>query len=243
MKTPQLSSLISQPSFYNKICGSFHFASPTISTSKQRRCYVKQALRVAIVTSDQLALIGLRTLINQQSHLTVSCEAADYHQLLTLCEWSMPSVVLIALYSVPNADFLESLQAVHQRYSALPLLILAPAYALACVQQLIHRGVAGYLLTTEPPETIIKAIQTVTTGGVWFTANLLQTVAWPAEAGLTHAERDPLSQLTGREIQIIALLVRGWKNRQISHNLGIAERTVCFHTVHSLRNLAKRRIH
>ena len=51
----------------------------------------------------------------------------------------------------------------------------------------------------------------------------------PPEIGARLADRIPRSELTARERLVLALLVRGRRNRQIAEELGISEGTVKVH--------------
>ena len=91
-------------------------------------------------------------------------------------------------------------------------------------------GASGFVRTTEPPETLLKAIERVHSGEVWFDgatmAALIASVAGiqPAEP-LATAEA-AVAALAGRDRDVAAAVVEGLTNREIAARCGITEPAV-----------------
>jgi len=83
--------------------------------------------------------------------------------------------------------------------------------------QALRSGAVGYVLKTEPTESILTAIDQVAAGGTAFTAEMMQVVA--------SAPRSP----SPREREIVGLIARGHGNGEVAALLGISAKTVESH--------------
>jgi two-component system nitrate/nitrite response regulator NarL len=80
--------------------------------------------------------------------------------------------------------------------------------------QALNLGVRGILRKTLPVEAHRLCLHRVYSGGLWF------------EKSLTDSVRDRCVLLTARESQLVSMLARGLKNKEIAGELGITEGTV-----------------
>ncbi len=85
-----------------------------------------------------------------------------------------------------------------------------------------RRGAAGFLLKSSPIQDILVAIRRVAAGGLAFGDDVV--------ARETQAAR--MRPLSGRERDIVLLLVAGSSNDEIGRQLGIARKTVEGHLAH-----------
>ncbi|MEO8593419.1 MAG: response regulator transcription factor [Candidatus Solibacter sp.] len=88
----------------------------------------------------------------------------------------------------------------------------------------LQSGVAGVILKTATLQELTDCIRTVASGGSWM------------EREVTHAMPTPIrtgrSALTAREMQVMDLVERGFKNKEIGDSLGIRTGTVKIHLKH-----------
>lgn len=83
--------------------------------------------------------------------------------------------------------------------------------------QALRSGAVGYVLKTEPTETLLRAIDQVVLGGMAFPAQMLQ------DAAAAHRTPSP------REEEIVRLIARGRGNGEVAGALGISAKTVESH--------------
>lgn len=95
----------------------------------------------------------------------------------------------------------------------------------------IKSGVRGYVRAGDPPAIIAKAARAVSRGEMWAERRILvKAISQPMLLPETlHSHVPTLSPLTGREREMLALLVQGATNREIAENSNISERTVKTH--------------
>jgi len=98
----------------------------------------------------------------------------------------------------------------------------------------LRLGAAGYLLKNARPEDVARAVRAAHAGETLLdpvvAARLVETLA--ADGG-----EEPLDRLTPREREVLVLLGRGFPNKLIARELGVAEKTVKTHVGHVLAKL------
>jgi DNA-binding NarL/FixJ family response regulator len=90
--------------------------------------------------------------------------------------------------------------------------------------RLLHAGIQGVLRKSVDAETLRACLLSVAGGGSWVEESLFRDAAAPG--------RYPRSELTPREKQVLSLVERGLKNREIARELGIRPGTVKIHLKH-----------
>jgi DNA-binding NarL/FixJ family response regulator len=88
----------------------------------------------------------------------------------------------------------------------------------------LQAGASGIARKTAPLQTILRCIVTLTAGGTWMDEGLVPDASRPI--------RSSSSPLTSRELQVMDLVERGFKNKEIAVNLGIQTGTVKIHLKH-----------
>ena len=98
----------------------------------------------------------------------------------------------------------------------------------------LRAGAAGYLLKNAEPQEVVRAVRTAHAGGTLLdpvvAARLVETLA-------TDERGDPIERLTPREREVLVLIARGYANKRIALELGLAEKTVKTHVGHVLAKL------
>jgi len=96
------------------------------------------------------------------------------------------------------------------------------------VTQAIQAGARGYVLKDAPGKDIVLAIETVMSGGIYYSAALASQLAKP---------QHPDNQLTQREHEILRHIANGESNKHIARELDLSVRTVETHRLNIKRKL------
>ncbi|MFD2673729.1 response regulator [Gulosibacter bifidus] len=181
-------------------------------------------LRVVLVDDHPVVRAGLRAVLHAQPQIAVVADAASCDEALAAVAAHQPDVVVTDLRLGDGVDGIETTK----RLRALPnppaVLVLSTYDRDAEIFGAINAGASGYLLKDVPPEEIATAIAAAAAGESYFSSDIAQRVL----RGL----RNPPPTLTGRERDVLKLLVTGASNREIAKSLVVSEATVKSHLVH-----------
>ena len=104
----------------------------------------------------------------------------------------------------------------------------------------LHEGIAGYMLMDATAAEIVTAVRTVVQGGAVCPPELCLTLfRYVAErrAGFPNFAVKRELGLTRREQQLVGMVGRGFTNKEIAQELGLAEQTVKNHIHRMLRKV------
>ena len=191
------------------------------------------AIRVLIVDDHAVVREGLRTFLELQDGIAVAGEAADGEQAVMQAEALRPDVVLMDLV-MPRLDGVGAMRELRRRLPGTRVIVLTSFAEDERLLPAIQAGAAGYLLKNVAPPELARAIRAAHAGEALIdtviAARLVEAIAQPA--GEPAPER-----LTAREQEVLALIARGYSNKRIALELGIAEKTVKTHVGHVLAKL------
>jgi len=188
---------------------------------------------VLIVDDHAVVREGLRTFLELQEGLEVVGEAGDGEEALPLAEGLGPDVILMDLV-MPKLDGVGAMRELRQRVPGARVIVLTSFLDDERLMPAIRAGAAGYLLKNVQPQELARAIRLADAG---------ETLIDPAVAArLVEAVADggaaePEPELTPREQEVLDLIARGFSNKRIALELGVAEKTVKTHVSHVLAKL------
>jgi two-component system, NarL family, response regulator LiaR len=194
---------------------------------------VADDIRVLIVDDHAVVREGLRTFLELQDGIAVAGEAADGEQAVMQAEALRPDVVLMDLV-MPRLDGVGAMRELRRRLPDTRVIVLTSFAEDERLLPAIQAGAAGYLLKNVAPPELARAVRAAHAGEALIdpviAARLVDAIAQPA--GEPARER-----LTAREQEVLALIARGYSNKRIALELGIAEKTVKTHVGHVLAKL------
>ncbi len=190
-------------------------------TPSRRR---KEKNGVLLVDDHAIFRAGLARLIQEGTQLTVCGEACNDFEAIQAMDKLAPALVIVDL-SLTQSHGLDLIRDLHLRWPHLPMLVLSmheeSVYALRCLRE----GARGYLMKHEAPARLLEAIRKVLAGEVYVSDRMRLPLLQQAY-GTPHNAVLPLAQLTNREVQVLELLGKGWRNRQMAHQLHLSVKTV-----------------
>lgn len=185
---------------------------------------------VLIVDDHPLICQAIRQALASVGFETLG-ETADGVDALRMIETLKPDIVILDI-GLEKLDGLTVLKRITRERLDTRVLVYSSqtkeTYATRCLQA----GASGFVSKSEPIGKLMKAIETIAEGYVFFPRD-----AMPLPGGGDGAVGD-LEDLTDRGFQVFKLLAEGFSNREIADKLSLSNKTVSGHKVNILTKLS-----
>lgn len=189
------------------------------------------SIQVLIADDHSVVRQGLRMFLQTDPDLEIVGEAQDGADAVRLARQLRPDVVLMDLI-MPVMDGISAIAAIRRDLPDTEVVALTSVLEDAAVVEAIRSGAIGYLLKDTEAHELRRAIKAAAAGQVQLSPQ--------AASRLLREVRTPdrnLDTLTERETEVLRLLAQGKSNKEISHDLSIADQTVKTHVSHILDKL------
>ena len=182
-----------------------------------------QVIQVMLVDDHNVVRSGLATFLRAYDDLELVGEAKNGLEALNLCRKKKPDVILMDLM-MPEMDGIAATRAILADYPDIKIIAMTSFEDEQLVQGVLAAGAISYLLKNVSSDELAAAIRAAFLGR--------STLSPEAATALIHATRptkQPLYDLTEREMEILNLVVQGNSNQQIADALVISVATVKAH--------------
>jgi len=190
----------------------------------------KAKTRIAVVESDPLRFIGLRSLFDSESDL----ELVSY----TLAEiGSRTDVDMVLLGSRNGQNLFDVMAGMKATRPDLRIIVTGSGADDETILKAVAAGAKGYVDEAASPQEFIQAIRIVNQGSVWAPRRVLSTFIERVTASPGRIFPAGRVTFTDREKEVLELLVAGRSNKEIGAVLNIEERTVKAHVAKLMRKV------
>jgi NarL family two-component system response regulator LiaR len=180
-------------------------------------------IHILIVDDHALLRSGLKNFIYGYEWMELAGEASSGAEAVEFCAEHEIDVVLMDLM-MPGMDGSEATRRILSLGKPVKIIILTSFHERDMVEQALIAGATSYLLKNVSADELANAIRAAYAGHA--------TLAPEATEALIQATRYRPTigyDLTGREKEVLTLLVNGKSNREISSKLSISSATVKYH--------------
>jgi len=190
-----------------------------------------QPIRVMIVDDHAMVRKGLTAFLKNDPGLELVGEAQDGREAIENCERLKPDVILMDLV-MPELGGVAATHTIHQRWPHVQVIALTSFQEKELVQDALQAGAISYLLKNVSGEELAQAIRQAYDGRPTLAPEAVQALIQPPSDGEKLA-----ADLTRREHEVLALLVKGMSNPEIAAHLFISRATVKVHVSSLLSKL------
>jgi two-component system, NarL family, nitrate/nitrite response regulator NarL len=191
-----------------------------------------KGIRIIIVDDHAMVRAGLRMLIEQEPDLQIVGEAEDLEAAVRLTTREQPDLILLDL-DMAGKNGLDILPDLLTTVRGGHVLVLTGISDPGAHREAIRSGAAGVLMKSQAAHVLIKAIRKVHAGEPWVDRITMTHVLAELRVKDRRQEPDPeqvkIATLTEREREVLDLVCKGLKNREIAERLFISDHTVRHH--------------
>ena len=192
------------------------------------------ARRVVIVDDHELFRSGVRNELG--ATVEIVGEAGSVEEALPLIKEADPDVVLLDVH-LPDGGGEAVIAGVAQERPGVRFLALSVSDAAEDVIRVIRAGARGYVTKTISGEELAVAVNRVADGDAVFSPRLAGFVLDAFREGEELGADEELDHLTAREREVLQLIARGYRYKEIAARLHLSVKTVETHVSTVLRKL------
>lgn len=184
--------------------------------------------RIKVMIADDHSLIreGLKQLLEFDGSIEIVGEASNGVECLEKLNESNSEVLLLDI-NMPEKNGIEVLKQMKADQSEIKVLILTVHNEMDYLMKAVDIGVDGYILKDAESSELKKAIRAVRDGENYIQPSLIP--ALNSQLLNRDTDKDKISLLTNRELEVLVQVANGMFNKEIAMNLNISERTVKNH--------------
>ena len=183
-------------------------------------------IRVMIADDHAVVRAGIAAMIANQPDITVVAEASDGTEAVERYAVHRPDVVLMDL-RMPQLDGIAATRAICAAFPDARIVAVTTYDGDTDIHRALMAGACAYLVKDVLVAQLIGAVRSAAAG--------YRVI--PAAIAARLAEFTPRVELTAREVELLRLISRGLRNREIARVIGRTEGTVKAHLKHILEKL------
>jgi len=185
-------------------------------------------IRLLIVDDHSVVRAGLEQLAATFSDVEVVATAADGVEAVARCVDTRPDVVLMDL-EMPRMDGIDATRRIAEVVPEAQVVILTSFSDRDRIMRALDAGAIGYILKDAAPDEVADAVRAAARGE--------SPLDPKAARALIASRHEHESELSVRELEVLALVADGCQNKEISRRLGISEKTVKAHLTSVFRSI------
>ncbi|MFC5864126.1 response regulator [Acidicapsa dinghuensis] len=175
-------------------------------------------IRVLLIEDHFLARMALHSVLSGHAQIEIVGEASDGEAGVAMYRKLKPDVAVVDL-RLPRISGFDVIAMLKREFSNARMVVLSNYHGSEDIYRAVQNGAMAYLTKDASGEELLNAIQNVHRGLRYLPHVALDRLA----------ERMPAVELTPRETEVLSCITKGFSNREIADELGIAEKTVRIH--------------
>ena len=179
--------------------------------------------RIRVMLTDDHAVVraGYRFLLENVEDIEVVAEAASGEDALAKYAQVNPDVLVIDL-TMPGIGGLEAIRQLRALHPDARILVFSMHENSALVEHALQAGVSGYISKNSSPDSLVTAVRRIAAGNIYIDSELAQNLVVQQSRG----QREALSGLSPRELQILRLFAEARGVDEIAESLSLSTKTI-----------------
>lgn len=185
-------------------------------------------VKIAVVDDHLLFRNGIVSLLKEYDFMDIVFQASNGLELLKMVGDNRPDVVLLDI-QMPGMDGITATVRLKELYPEVKIIILTMHNEDEYIFDLMTKGANGFVQKNKSLDVLVEAIQSVTEKGYYYNDHITNVLLNNGGEHLKTPGTGGVSELTGREREIVKLICAQKTIREIAEILEISPRTVDTH--------------
>lgn len=187
-------------------------------------------IKIMLVGDYLIFRNGLKLLIESVENFKVISEVSDFSEVNIVVGNNKPDVLLVDSNELASEDF-ETFMSTHGE--EIPTIVLTGSTSAKAHQKYLLSGASGVVVKKQKASVLFKAIERVNSDDLWFKREVMKKTIEKLIKEMHEVPEKAYSSkyaiLTEREREVLNLICKGMKNKDIAESLFITETTVRHH--------------
>ncbi len=181
-------------------------------------------LDILLVDDHKILRDGLKSIIEEKTHLSVIAEASNGRDAVKLCRKEVPDIVIIDV-SMPDLNGIEATKQILKNNPEIKVIALTMYSSKQFIQEMFAVGAYGYVLKDGDSDELILAIESVSQNQKYLSKKINKDCLLQLKRGNNITSK----QLSGRENEVLQLIAEGKSSKEIGGILFLSSKTVDVH--------------
>ncbi len=180
---------------------------------------------VLVVDDHPIFREGVKRILSATSKFYVSAEAEGGQEALNLIYRNSYDIIILDI-AMTGRNGLEILLDIKNSFPDQIVLMMSMYNDKRHALRAIQSGASGYLTKSDVATDLIKALEKVVSGGVYVNTELMEKIMLDLSK---NPEKLPHESLSNRELQIMQMIAKGMRTKEIANELALSASTVSTH--------------
>jgi len=201
-------------------------------------------INIMIVDDHQIIIDGIKSVLSDESTIFVIAEANNGRDAIALLENKAVDIILMDI-EMPILNGCDATAIITAKYPYIKVIALTTYDEKSIVKKMLNSGASGYVLKNINKQILIKAIDTVARGEIYYSSEipiLLANNTTIANDIIPQKQTTQNTILSTREIEIVQLIANGLSSNEIADKLFLSPKTIETHRTNIMRKLDIRNV-
>lgn len=194
-------------------------------------------IRIAVVDDHPMLREGVVRTLSDEADIEVVGEGGSAEQAVEIAQRLLPDIMLLDM-NMPGSG-LTAIEQISEICPAVKMIVLTVQEDHDSVTLALELGARAYILKGVGASELVDIVRAVNDGGSYVTPSLAGKLLsnFGRSSHKNEAEKASIQTLTAREEQILELLGKGLRNKEIGRQLDLKEKTVKHYVTNILQKL------
>lgn len=184
---------------------------------------LRAPIKIMLADDHHIVLDGLKSLLESDPDFHIIAALHSGEEVLECFRLERPDILLTD-YTLPGISGLDLFRKIKALYPTVKVVVLSMHDEASVVRNVLKAGVNGYLLKNIQQADLRHALKQISMGYLYVSPEISRIMM-----NELNQPEEKSGLLTGRELDIVRLIVKEYSNKQIAEKLFISERTVETH--------------